>query len=47
MNNKELKQQIDTLNAQYGDALDRHDYDTWMDFFSNRVFVSGAKQRKL
>jgi salicylate 5-hydroxylase small subunit len=32
-NNKELKQHIDTLNAQYGDALDRHDYDTWMDFF--------------
>jgi len=33
MKDLELKFQIDQLNACYGDALDRHDYNTWMNFF--------------
>ena len=31
--NNELKLKIDAINAAYGDALDRHDYDAWIDFF--------------
>lgn len=35
MTNTELKIQIDTINTEYGDALDCHKYDAWMNFFES------------
>jgi len=35
MTNIELKIKIDTINTAYGDALDSHDYDTWINFFES------------
>ena len=40
MNNMQLNYEIDNINSISADSLDRHDYETWIDLFTEDGFYT-------